>query len=403
VGRHPLDWLRPHLWTLAPRLRHMVRPESVPPAEPWQATVEDPVVGRVRLSGLLRRESASGGEDRGGGKGPGGGDDQGGDEDRGGGKGRGGGEGRGGDEERGGGVRGGSELVVLVHGLGGTVGSHYMLRGARAARAAGLSCLRLNLRGADCSGEDFYHAGLTADLHAALASPDLRRYRRIYLLGYSLGGHLVLRYATEAGDPRVVAAAAVCSPLDLGRAQEAIDAPGIWLYRRYLISNLTQVYAAVAARRPMPLAVSAVAKMRRLRDFDEHVVAPRHGFTGAADYYARASVAPLLGALRLPSLLVNAVGDPMVRASAVRPALALPAPRLHVRWVAEGGHVGFPPGVDLALAGSEPPEGAARVGERLPVPPAIPLAPAGRLGPIERRPPAPMGVDGQVIAWLRQQ
>jgi uncharacterized protein len=336
----------------------MARPVPAPPAAPWHARVEDPVVGPVRLSGLLRREAAPAGSVEAAAPAPGGG------------------PGRGhGDERRDGEGGGGCELVVLVHGLGGTIGSHYMLRGARAARAAGLSCLRVNLRGADLGGEDFYHAGLTADLHAALASPDLRPYRRIYLLGYSLGGHLVLRYATEAGDPRVVAAAAVCSPLDLGRAQEAIDSPAVWLYRRYLISNLTQVYAAVAARRPLPLAVSSVAKMRKLRDFDEHVVAPRHGFTGAADYYARASVAPLLGALRLPSLLVNTLGDPMVRASAVRPALELPAPRLAVRWVARGGHVGFPAGVDLALAGRE------GTGE----------------------PRAPRSVDGQVMAWLRRQ
>jgi predicted alpha/beta-fold hydrolase len=383
--REPPGWLWPHFWTLAPRLRHMARPEPVPAAEPWQATVADPVVGPVRLTGLLRREAAGV---------PSNGDAA---------------------STRGevfeGNDGGSGELVVLVHGLGGTIGSHYMRRGAGAAQAAGLSCLRLNLRGADFSGEDFYHAGLTADFHAALASPDLRRFRRIYLLGYSLGGHLVLRYATEAGDPRVVAAAAVCAPLDLGRAQEAIDAPGTWLYRRYLIANLTRVYAAVAARRPLPLAVSAVARMRRLRDFDEHVVAPRHGFTGAADYYARASVAPHLGTLRLPSLLVNTIGDPMVRASAVRPALDPPALRLHVRWLADGGHVGFPAGIDLALDGGEPPQeqaqrrperrspvplgsqgqdGLHRSGERI-----VPLAPGA--------PAARMGVDGQVIAWLRRQ
>ena len=358
----------------------MVRPAPAPPAEPWQATVEDPAVGPVRLTGRLRQEAAPEGEES---AGRDGGEerDLGLAEDRRGGEVRGHGESRacgedcgsGLSEDRSGGeVREGSgELVVLVHGLGGTIGSHYMLRGARAAEAAGISCLRLNLRGADCSGDDFYHAGLTADLHAALASPDLRRYRRIYLLGYSLGGHLVLRYATEGGgDPRVAAAAAVCAPLDLARAQEAIDAPEAWLYRRYLISNLTRVYAAVAARRPMPLAVSAVARMRKLRDFDEHVVAPRHGFTGAADYYARASVAPRLGTLRLPSLLVNAIGDPMVQASAVRPALEPPAPLLQVRWVADGGHVAFPAAVDLALDGGGPPQ---------------------------------VGVDAQVIGWLRRR
>jgi predicted alpha/beta-fold hydrolase len=299
--------LGPHVWTLAPRLRHSIRPVEEPAAEPWQGVVEDPTVGPVRLSGRLRRAGmdAEGGE--------------------------------------------GGELVVILHGMGGTIHSHYMRRGALAAEAAGLSCLRLYLRGADSSGEDLYHAGLTADVHAALASPELRPYRRIYLLGYSLGGHLALRFAAEAGDPRVVRAAAVCAPLELGRAQQAIDRPDRWIYRRYLLSNLTRHYAAVAARRPVPMPVQEVARLRKLRDFDERVVAPRHGFAGAEDYYLRASVAPRLGELRMPALLVNSAADPMITASSVLPALERPVPRLEVRWVAGGGHVGFPRGVDLGL------------------------------------------------------
>jgi predicted alpha/beta-fold hydrolase len=328
--------LGPHLWTVAPRLRHSVRPLEVPAAEPWQGVVQDPAVGPVKLSGRLRRcpaaEAAAG------------------------------------------------EVVVLLHGLGGTIESHYMLRGALAAEAAGLSCLRLNLRGADYSGEDFYHAGLTADVHAALASPELRPYRRIYLLGYSMGGHVALRFATEPGDPRVVRVAAVCAPLDLGRGQQAIDGPDGWLYRRYLLSNLSRLYAAVAARRPLPVPVQEVARLRKMHDFDERVVAPRYGFASAEDYYARASVAPRLGELRLPSLLVNSEGDPMVSASAVRPVLERVVPRLlEVRWVAGGGHVGFPRGVDLGLD-----LGAGGGGDC--------EAESGDGAP---------GIDEQVLAWLR--
>jgi uncharacterized protein len=337
----PLARLRAHLWTVWPRVRHSLRPLATPAEEPWKAVVDDPVMGPVRLSGRLRRAAA------------------------------------------------GQELVVMVHGLGGSIDSHYMVRGALAAEAAGLAYLRLNLRGADLSGDDFYHAGLTADLHAALASPELRRYERIYLLGYSLGGHLVLRFATEACDPRVVRVAAVCSPLDLGLSQQGIDRPGGWPYRRYLLPKLARVYAAFAARRPVSLPAAVVARLRKIRDFDERVVAPRHGFTGAADYYARASVAPRLAALRLPALLVNAECDPMVLADAVRPVLDRPAldrppERLEVRWLAEGGHVSFPRGLDLALE----PEGRRTAGD---AGPRSAGRGAGRLR-----------VDDQVLAWLRR-
>jgi predicted alpha/beta-fold hydrolase len=307
-----------HLWTVAPRLAHAVRPVRFPATRPWSLVLHEPRVGPIRLTGLLREAA------------------------------------------------GADEIVVLVHGLGGSIDSHYMPRGARAAEAAGLSSLRLNLRGSDRGGDDFYHAGLTADLHAALASEELRRYRRIYLLGYSLGGHMVLRLAAEAADPRLAGAAAVCTALDLALACQAIDAPQGWIYRRYLLANLVRIYAPVAERRKVPLPVAAAERIRKIREWDDRIVAPYHGFAGAEDYYARASVAPRLAELRVPCLLVNAENDPMVATPAVRAVLAVPAPRLEVRWVAEGGHVSFPSGLDLGF-GDRP------------------------------------GLEFQVLAWLRRQ
>jgi hypothetical protein len=291
--------IRGHLWTIAPSLRHRLRPLPLPASRPWETGVADPLRGTVRLTGVLRE------------------------------------------------VPGSDEILILVHGLGGGSDSHYLSSGVAAAEAAGVSSLRVNLRGADRRGEDFYHAGLTADLHAALASPELQGYRRAYALGYSLGGHLALRLGTEEGDPRLAAVAAICSPIDLARAQAEIDAPPLWLYRSYLLNGLKDIYDAVAARHPVasaavPLPAAAVRRIRSIREWDDRVVAPRHGFADAADYYARASVAPRLPALRVPALLFNSEHDPMVPARAVRAALGLPAPRLEVRWIAGGGHVAFP-------------------------------------------------------------
>jgi hypothetical protein len=306
--------LLPHLWTLGPRIAHALWQRRAPESRLWEAVVDDPQAGPVRLTGWLRERS-------------------------------------------------GDELLVLVHGLGGSTDSHYMVRGAEAAEAAGLSCLRVHLRGADRKGEDFYHAGLTADLHAALASPEVAGYRRIYVIGYSLGGHVTLRLATEPLDPRVAAVAAVCAPLDLALAGAEIDAPGFGLYRWYLLRSLADIYRAVAARRPVPFPVERLGEIRLIREWDDRIVAPRHGFEDAADYYARASVAPRLTDLRVPALLLNSERDPMVPARTVRPALERDLPRLRVAWV-RGGHVAFPRGQDSGLG-----EG--------------------------------IGMDAQVIGWLR--
>ena len=136
--------------------------------------------------------------------------------------------------------------------------------------------------------------------------------------------------------------AAICSPLDLALSQREIDSLRRWPYRRYLLNSLNEIYAAVAARHPVPIPVAEALRIPTIREWDDRVVAPRHGFTDAGDYYARASVAPRLPALRVPALLLNSEQDPMVPAHAVRAALTRPAPRLQVRWIAGGGHVAFP-------------------------------------------------------------
>lgn len=323
--------LRGHARTLGGRALRALRRELAPECRDWQTVVDDPVMGPVRLTGRLR-EVPSG--------------DRGGD-------------------------RGADTLLLIVHGLGACADAAYARRAARLADAAGLSSLRLNLRGADRLGDDYYHAGLTEDLRSALASPELERYRSVAILGFSLGGHTALRYATEAHDPRLVAVAAVCSPLDLAAGGRLIDRPGLWAYRRYLFNHLLEIYAPVAARRPVPIPLEEARRIRTFRDWDTRVVAARHGFRDADDYYARMSVGPRLPDLAVPALLVAAEDDPMVPAGAIRPVLASHAGRdlaLDVRWVPSGGHMAFSRRLDLGL-GTAPGE-------------------------------AP-GVEAQVLSWLR--
>jgi hypothetical protein len=252
--------------------------------------------------------------------------------------------------------------VLLVHGISGAADSRYMRTAAAAALEAGLACLRLNLRGCDRLGEDYYHAGLASDLAAALASPELAGYGDLYAVGFSLGGHLVLRLATGGAVPRLRAVAGICAPLDLAGCQQANDRPGSALYRAYVLRGLKEIYAAVAARRPVPTPVAVVRRIRLVKEWDEKVVAPRFGFAGADDYYARESVAPRLGALAVPALLVAAEDDPMVPAAVLRPVLAANAcPRLTVRWIG-GGHLGFPDGLRLDAEAAE--GGAPAVAQR---------------------------------------
>ncbi len=288
-----------HLWTLGPSVVHRLRPEQAPAAQPWSTTVDGGCARAVRLTGALRERESS------------------------------------------------DTLVVVVHGLGGALDSHYCVRAAHAIDDAGWSSLRLALRGADRAGEDFYHAGLEADLAAAFASPELARYTRLFVLGYSLGGHVSLHAAVRRVDARLAGVAAVCAPLDLDKSATAIDRRGLWVYRNHILSGLKDIYAAVAARHPVPTPLSRIMQVKHIREWDTLTVVPHYGFASVDDYYARMSVGPQLHKLQCPTLLLPSRHDPMVPPWAFEAHLAAASPQLTVRWIDAGGHVGFPEHVGL--------------------------------------------------------
>ncbi len=284
-----------HAWTVWPSVRDRFRPPAAPASELWTAEVRDPAVGVVKLTGRIDHVPDARG------------------------------------------------LVIILHGMGGSAERTYCAVAAAAARAAGLSSLRLNLRGADGSGEDLYHIGLVDDVEAALADPVIARHARLYALGFSLGGHIALRLgALEGSSGRLRAVASICAPLDLEASCAHIDQPARWAYRRHLLAGVKEVYRHVAARRPMPAPVETVLAIRTVRTWDERVVAPRFGFSGASDYYRKVSVAPRLPEMELPALVVSSESDPMIPAHTLRRVLSRASSAVECRWLPRGGHVGFP-------------------------------------------------------------
>lgn len=295
-------------WTVAPAALAYFRPPSAPPHEPFRLAIEDPTVGPIGLSGELHAPS------------------------------------------------GARHLVVALHGLGGSAESSYMRQFATAAVATGHACLRLNHRGAEREAQDYYHAGLTVDLESVLAATELARFERIAVVGFSLGGHVALRYAAErpgATEPRLAGVAAVCAPLDLDRGATALDAPSSWLYRRYILPGLQQHIDAVERWRPVPADRQRRARVRGIREWDDLVVAPRWGFASAADYYARASVAPILDRIALPAWIIESENDPMVPVWTLESALERVSPTTEVTWTPRGGHVGMPRDLDLGQPGAK--------------------------------------------------
>jgi predicted alpha/beta-fold hydrolase len=241
--------------------------------------------------------------------------------------------------------------VVVLHGLESSSRAVYVRRMVAAARARGLSAVALNFRG--CSGElnrlpRLYHSGETGDLARAVARLVAEQPGRpLALAGFSLGGNVVARWLGERGDDlpaEVRAAATICAPFDLAASGAAIDrARGIGrIYRERFLRTLRRKALAKLRRfGDLPFDAASVRACRTFVDYDERVTAPLHGFAGAADYYARASSAPLLGRVRRPLLAIAAADDPIVPGDALPLAAARENPSFRLEVYPAGGHVAF--------------------------------------------------------------
>ncbi len=290
-----------HLWTISPTLRDAVAPVQAPDSLPWQTTIEDDAAGDVRLTGRLTE------------------------------------------------VLGAETLILIVHGLGGDAARPYCREAAIAAHEVGASSLRLNVRGADRRGADLMHAGLSADIHAALDSPEVKRYSRVGLLGFSIGGHLSLKAATEELSSSVFGVAAIGSPLDLLASVNWIDRRSSKLYRHVVLGGLNEIYSSWVENGGGTAALSDVLAVTKLRAWDELTVVKRHGFRDSAEYYETQSAGPRLSSLKVPGLYLGSQYDPMVPADSVTPWLDAVPSRIETHFVNTGGHVNFADSLDLGF------------------------------------------------------
>ena len=242
------------------------------------------------------------------------------------------------------------DLVVLVHGLGGSRTAGYVLRAARELHGRGAATLCVDLRGADLSGSGVYHVALTEDLHAFLGARELQRFARVFVLGFSMGGHVALHLAAAPEDPRLCGVAAIGTPLDLHGMQRHLDRRSGALYRHWVLQGLKRIYAAVAARSAVPTPLATVRRCRTFHAWDTHVVCKRYGSASPEAFYARHTAARVLPQLAVDTVLVHAVADPLVPPELVLPFVGHAARgRLHVCQLPRGGHLQYPDGQALGL------------------------------------------------------
>lgn len=241
-------------------------------------------------------------------------------------------------------------LLVLFHGLEGSTQSQYAQAYAGWARSQGLAYAVPHFRG--CSGElnrapRAYHSGdwqeidwVLRRLRTRFAAPG----QRLIVVGISLGGNALLRWAGELGESAMQVAdavAAICSPLDLTAGGHAIGRGfNRQVYTRMFLSTMKPKALAKWQQHPGLFDRDVLRRVRTLYEFDDVFTAPLHGFRNVDDYWARASAKPHLPAIRVPALALNARNDPFV------PARSLPRPQdvgpsVTLWQPPQGGHVGF--------------------------------------------------------------
>lgn len=241
-----------------------------------------------------------------------------------------------------------SPTLVLWHGMEGSTESVYMLAIAKKAFREGFNVVRVNLR--NCGGTEhltptLYHGGLSEDVRAVTSQLiEHDGLQRIFMIGYSLGGNLVLKLAGEYADnppPEVLGICAVSPSVDLSASATEIRRRSNWIYQRDFLRRLRKRIYVKKKLYPDLYDISKLKSVRTIRDFDDSFTAGAHGFSGADEYYQKSSSIRVIESIRIPTLIIHAKDDPFI------PFAPLQSPALtdnpYILFVAteRGGHVAF--------------------------------------------------------------
>ena len=242
--------------------------------------------------------------------------------------------------------RAGRLSAVLVHGLEGSSNSQYIQGLAARAWASGCNVICMNMR--NCGDTDelsptLYHSGLSGDVGAVV-----RHYRkqmvlqRVALVGYSMGGNLVLKLAGEWGaEAPLCAVAAVCPAIDLAAGSDALHEPANRGYEWHFLRRLMRRFRRKAELFPLLYNPATIGPVRSLRDFDHKIVARYCDFRDADDYYYRAAGARVVDRIAVPTLILQANDDPFIRLQPDTRAALNANPHVTLFETPHGGHCAY--------------------------------------------------------------
>jgi predicted alpha/beta-fold hydrolase len=240
---------------------------------------------------------------------------------------------------------GNGPIVLVLHGFEGSIDSSYAKGMLLAIKQQGWRGVFMHFRG--CSGEHnrkphSYHSGDTGDVAEVVKEIKLREPDTLLAaVGFSLGGNVLLKWLGETRDQNPLhAAIAISVPFELHKAADKICQGFSRFYQWYMLRSVQKRLEQKFLQQPPPIKFPPFSQLRTIRDFDDKVTAPMHGFSGVQEYYTLSSSRQFLQHIRVPTLLLHAKDDPFMTQEVIpHPHELSEVVRLEVTET--GGHVGF--------------------------------------------------------------
>ncbi len=239
------------------------------------------------------------------------------------------------------------DVIIMLHGLEGNAQRSYMMGCTNYAMQMGWNVANLNFRG--CSGTPnlkyySYNAGKTDDLEVVINHiVNKNKYQRIALVGYSLGGNMLLKYLGDGspGASHIYKGVAISAPLHLKGSLARLEERQNWVYRTTFLSSMKRKLIKKQQEFPDKIKPQDIKNIKSILDFDNSYTAPAHGFKDAFDYYKFASSVFYLENVKTPALVLSAQNDSFLSKQCYPYELAKASPYIYLETPLYGGHVGF--------------------------------------------------------------
>ena len=238
-----------------------------------------------------------------------------------------------------------SPLVILLHGLGGNLNSHYVRHLFDFLNSQGIRCVLMHFRGSGLEPNRLlrsYHAGDTEDLNHVLHLLKTREPATVKMVvGISMGGNVLLKWLGEQGRQGLIdKAMAVSVPFQLENAAITINQGFSTIYQSYMLDAMRFLYLRKWDKFKHALDKEMLLKLKTFWEYDDNITAPVFGFKNAKHYYHSQSCLHYLSAIQTETLILHAEDDPFMTQEVIPKAFQL-SKDIVLELSSYGGHVGF--------------------------------------------------------------